>query len=50
MAEILAGRFGRESILYDRYHEAEFAHPNLAFILPELYRSEADLVVAVFVA
>ncbi len=48
IAEILAGRFSRESILYDRYHEAEFAHPNLAFTLPELYRSEADLVVAVF--
>jgi hypothetical protein len=48
VARILAARFGgEEHILYDKYHEAEFARSNLAFHLPALYHDEADLVVAV---
>jgi hypothetical protein len=46
VASILADRFGEDRVLYDRYHEAEFAHSDLALRLPALYH-EADLVVAV---
>ena len=48
VADILARRFGESAILYDKFHEAEFAQPNLAFDLPDLYRKESDLIVAVF--
>ena len=47
-AEILARQFGHDSILYDRYHEAEFATADLAFHLPKLYGADVDLVVGVF--
>ncbi|OAI15618.1 hypothetical protein A1359_09415 [Methylomonas lenta] len=47
-AQILAQRFGEEKILYDKFHEAEFADADLAFNLPELYKNETDLIVAVF--
>ena len=48
IAQILATHFGRDSILYDKFHEAEFARPDLAFLLPNLYKDESDLVVLVF--
>jgi tetratricopeptide (TPR) repeat protein len=48
IAEILAERFGKAAILYDRYHLAEFSRSDLAFYLPDLYEKQADLVVAVF--
>ncbi len=48
VATLLAARFHQDNILFDEFHEAEFAHPNLAFALPALYKKEADLVVAVF--
>lgn len=47
-ARILAQHFGEDKILYDQFHEAEFAYANLAFDLPTLYKEEADLIVAVF--
>lgn len=47
VAAILAGRFGEPAILYDKYHEAEFARYDLGVYLPKLYRDESDLVVAV---
>ena len=47
IADILAGQFGADRVLYDKYHEAEFARPDLAFHLPALYHDETDLVVAV---
>jgi hypothetical protein len=47
VAAILAERFGRDHILYDKYHEAEFARPDLAIHLAALYYDETDLVVAV---
>lgn len=47
IASILAGHFGEDRVLYDKYHQAEFARPDLAFHLPALYHDEADLVVAV---
>ena len=48
MAQILASYFEQEFILYDKFHEAEFARPDLAFYLPNLYEVESDLVVGVF--
>ena len=47
IAGILAGRFGADRVLYDKYHQAEFARSDLAFHLPALYHNETDLVVAV---
>ncbi len=46
--QILALRFGEEQILYDKFHEAEFANADLAFNLPSLYKNDTDLIVAVF--
>jgi hypothetical protein len=48
IAQILATLFGRDCILYDKFHEAEFSRPDLAFLLPNLYKNESDLVVLVF--
>ena len=45
LAEALAERFGRQRVLYDRFHEAEFARPNLDAYLPPLYRDESELIV-----
>src|ERR1043165_3560856 len=47
IAEGLAKGFGEERILYDRFHPAEFANPDLAFKLPALYADDSDLVVAI---
>ncbi len=47
VADALALRFGEARVLYDRFHTAEFADANLAFNLPDLYRKESDLIVAV---
>jgi hypothetical protein len=46
-AGILARRFSQQRILYDKYHQAEFARGDLAFHLPALYHEHSDLVVAV---
>ena len=47
VAAILAAQYGQDRVLYDKYHEPEFARPDLAFHLSNLYFEEADLVVAV---
>jgi hypothetical protein len=47
VAGLLADEFGKERILYDKYHEAEFARARLGRYLPKLYRDEAELVVVV---
>jgi tetratricopeptide (TPR) repeat protein len=47
VARILAERFGEAAILYDKFHEAEFARARLAYLLPEFYRAQSDLIVAV---
>lgn len=47
VAGILAGRFGPEAVLYDKYHEAEFARHDLGTYLPSLYGKESDLIVPV---
>ena len=43
VAERLAAALGRNAILYDKFHEAEFARPNLDTHLQRLYHDEADL-------
>jgi len=48
VAALLAKKFGKDKILYDKYHNAEFSRSDLAFYLPDLYEKDADLVVAVF--
>jgi|APLak6261659701_1056019.scaffolds.fasta_scaffold00077_2 hypothetical protein len=46
-AQILAQRFGEEKILYDKFHEAEFARFNLGIYLPQLYGEQSELIVPV---
>jgi hypothetical protein len=46
VAAILAQRFTKAAILYDKFHEAEFARYDLGVYLPGLYRDQSDLVVA----
>ncbi|MCH8805803.1 MAG: TIR domain-containing protein [Planctomycetes bacterium] len=47
VASLLASRFGEEAILYDKYHEAEFARGDLDIYLPKLYHDKSDLIVVV---
>ncbi|MFC1596600.1 toll/interleukin-1 receptor domain-containing protein [Planctomycetota bacterium] len=47
VAAHLTTSVGRERVLYDRYHEAEFARPNLDIYLQELYHRQSELI-AVF--
>lgn len=47
VAKALAEHFDETRVLYDRFHTAEFADADLAFNLPDLYRKESDLIVAV---
>src|SRR5258708_18132290 len=44
IAEMLAEHLGRDSILYDKWYEAEFARANLDVYLPSLYH-KSDLLV-----
>src|SRR6185503_10099181 len=44
VAAILGDRFGKQKILYDKYHEAEFARPNLDVHLPNLYGTHSELI------
>lgn len=47
VATILAKRLGEEKILYDKFHEAEFATYDLGIRLPKLYGEQSDLIVPV---
>jgi tetratricopeptide (TPR) repeat protein len=47
VAAVLAKSFGEAAILYDKFHEAEFARNDLSIYLPNLYNRETDLVVVV---
>jgi tetratricopeptide (TPR) repeat protein len=47
VAAILARQFDEEHILYDKYHEAEFARHDLGIYLPKLYGEQSDLIVPV---
>ncbi len=44
VAALLECVHGRDKILYDRFHEAEFARPDLDVYLPNLYRTSSDLI------
>ncbi len=46
-ADLLAARFGPDKILFDEYHQSEFAVYNLGIKLPKLYGEESDLIVPV---
>lgn len=50
VAEILAERFGKAAVLYDQFHEAEFARADLGFHLPNLYHQESELIIVVLCA
>jgi hypothetical protein len=43
IARYLAEHLGRDRVLYDQFHEAEFARPNLDVYLQDLYHDEAEL-------
>jgi hypothetical protein len=45
VAEILSERLGRQRILYDDYHKAEFARPDLDTYLLSLYHDQTELIV-----
>lgn len=45
VAERLSERLGRERVLYDKYHEAEFARISLDTHLQRLYHDESELIV-----
>jgi hypothetical protein len=47
VAAILAKKFGEDKILYDKYHEAEFANWKLGLLLQEHYHDRSDLIVVV---
>ena len=49
-AQILAQRFGEDKILYDKFHEAEFARFDLGIYLPKLYSEQSNLIVSVLCA
>ena len=45
VAEHLAANFGKERVLYDKWLEAEFARVDLDVYLPNLYRTQSELIV-----
>jgi hypothetical protein len=47
IAERLAERLTEERVLYDKFHEAELARPDLDVYLPRLYRDHTELIVVV---
>lgn len=45
IANNLATTFSEDRVLYDKYHDAELARPDLDVYLPNLYRTESELLV-----
>lgn len=45
VADCLAATFGEQHILYDDYHDVEFARLDLDVYLPKLYHTESELIV-----
>ena len=45
VADHLAAAFGEDRVLYDKYHDAEFARLDLDIYLPALYRTQSELIV-----
>jgi len=50
IAELLGKQLGERHVLYDQWHQAEFARPNLDIYLPRLYHDASDLIVFFFCA
>jgi tetratricopeptide (TPR) repeat protein len=50
VAAILAKRFGKGTILYDKYHGPEFSRARLGRYLPKLYNEQSDLIVVIISA
>ncbi|HAB15910.1 MAG TPA: hypothetical protein PLX89_20700 [Verrucomicrobiota bacterium] len=48
VADILAAKFGKRAILYDKFHQAEFARYDSGIYIPKLYSEESDLIVPIF--
>jgi hypothetical protein len=46
-AILIAELFGETAVLYDKFHEGEFARDDLASHLPRLYQEESSLIVVV---
>lgn len=45
IARVLADKFSKDEILYDKFHEADFARPQLDVYLQKLYHDCSDLIV-----
>lgn len=45
IAMVLADKFSKDEILYDKFHEADFARPQLDVYLQKLYHDCSDLIV-----
>jgi len=45
IADLLGEQLGQRHVLYDQWHEVEFARANLDVYLPKLYHQESDLIV-----
>jgi hypothetical protein len=45
VAHLLSQELGKQRVLYDKFHEAEFARPNLDTHLQSLYHDESELLV-----
>lgn len=45
VAHLLGQELGKQRVLYDKFHEAEFARPNLDTHLQSLYHDESELLV-----
>ncbi|MES1241973.1 MAG: hypothetical protein ABUT39_10175 [Acidobacteriota bacterium] len=45
VAEVLSSSLSRPRVLYDKFHEAEFARLDLDVYLPGLYRKDSELIV-----
>ena len=45
IAIVLADKFSKDEILYDKFHEADFARPQLDVYLQKLYHDCSDLIV-----
>ena len=45
IAEALGHKLGRDKVLYDRFHEAELARPNLDVYLQTLYHEDSKFIV-----
>lgn len=45
VAGLLSDQLGKQRVLYDKFHEAEFARPDLDIYLQKLYHDESELLV-----